>query len=454
MKAMRPLGKGPPRILCISPLFPPTADAEAFCTAKLILALKAAGCEVEVLYSSNFCPGARKDDSLMWRSLSTCSHDVPVPAAGGFIDALGCVMRYGTLLLPRWVRAIAERAEELDRDKRFDVVYSRSLPMIAHVAGYHVSRQLRLPWVANLNDPWDFHLFPGAGLRDRLRPDRLLSGSWLRRTQKNANLVTYCSSWLRDFHIKITGLEHSSAVLPHIGWRIPPGERKRPAGTLHLVHAGKLGANEFTGRSAATLLEGVRNFTLKHTDEKLDFLLTLVGPQDPETERLILQLGLKQFVQTVGPVSYEQSLRWISSATVCVLVEAELNTGIFFASKCADYLAAGKPILAFSPSRGVVADLAARGRGITRIEGRNSAAVTEALEAFYRAQRYGRLEELAPADELRATCSAEDVAAEFLGMLRGLGIAGTLSAGEADRMDSTARSAAALPQTARPARWG
>lgn len=458
------LDQGAPRILCISPLFPPAADAEAFCAGKLVLALRDAGCEIEVLYSGNFCPGARQDDSGLWKSLSSCSHDVPIPAAASAWKSLGDAMQFGTLLLPRWVSAAVSMAAQLHRQKQFDLVYSRSLPMIAHVAGYHAARELQLPWVANLNDPWDFHFFPGSGFRDKLRIDRLLSGSWLRKTQKSASLVTYCSAWLRDFHTRITGLDHPTAVLPHIGWRAPLEEPKHPAGGLHLVHAGKLGANEFTGRSATTLLEGVRGFTAAHAGEKLNFSLTLVGPQDLETERLILHMNLKPFVQTIGPVSYEESLKWIASATVAVLVEAELKTGIFFASKLADYLAAGKPILAFSPSHGVVADLAAQGRGVVRIGNRNSRAVAELLEVLYQASQKGNLEEYTPAEKLRKTCTAEQVAARFLAILRNRNIVATTTRWQPtspDPMlpdtpldDPTIRYAAADPRSPANSRYG
>lgn len=399
----------------ISPAFPPVADSEAFCAGKMALALRDAGCDVEVLYCSNYRGGVRLDSSRTWKELSLFSHDVPVPvSSGGRMGSIACALRFGTLFFARWIRDVVQLAEQLHAAQPFDLVQSRSLPMMAHIAGYHVSRQLGIPWNANLNDPWDFHLFPDAMPHTMGHLEQLVSNRWLRKTFHAADLITFCSAQLRDYHRKKTGLSRRSAVVPHIGWSFVSEDKVVPRRGLRLIHAGKLGSNEFTGRSTHALLHGIAEFVQRHSEEHLDFSLDLVGPEDPETTGMVRALGLEKFVHSIGPVSYEESLHWIACASVCVLVEARMEEGIFFPSKCADYIAAGKPILAFSPGKGVIADLAALGNGITRIGRDDSEGVAAALEDFYSAQQQGKLSYFAPDETLRALCSPEHTTKTFL----------------------------------------
>ena len=76
---------------------------------------------------------------------------------------------------------------------------------------------------------------------------------------------------------------------------------------------------------------------------------------------MVYGLDLERNVENVGRVNYQESLDYIASASICILIEATMEESIFFPSKLADYLASGKPVLAFSPGKGLAADLAIRG---------------------------------------------------------------------------------------------
>src|SRR5581483_3719585 len=108
---------------------------------------------------------------------------------------------------------------------------------------------------------------------------------------------------------------------------------------FRIVHAGKLGSNEVTGRSSAALLTALFEFLRHHPDHRSSVELLLVGPEDAGTSATIAQLGLDDVVRTLGRVSYEDSLGYIASASVCVLVEGDFTEGIFLPSKLADYIA-------------------------------------------------------------------------------------------------------------------
>jgi len=248
------------RILCISPHFPPMADPEGFCGAKMIMALAELGCDVTVLRMDlSLQPQKAVDESPLWRAAVETSLGVRprqgVTRARSILSAL----RYQTESHSRWVDAVVREALSQHRAKPFDLVYSRSLPMVAHIAGYWCAKALHRPWVAGVNDPWDAHLFPGADPRCCSRIHAAMSRYWLRTTVTSATLVAYPSDRLRDFHVRLAGRPHRSVIVPHIGYACDSVPQSEPF--FHLLHAGLIGRAH--RRSATGLLKGLKQFLLR-----------------------------------------------------------------------------------------------------------------------------------------------------------------------------------------------
>ena len=405
-----------PRILCISPAFVPQANAEAFCAAKMVMALTAEGVDVTVLQDERYVIQGTfgRDPSAMWQEpLGTVAGMGPV--SHGPLQAFWHLVRYRAYT--RWTDAAVGRARELHAGKPFDLVYSRSLPPQAHVAGFWCARELHLPWVANINDPWDVHLFPG-GAKEKVSWTRArLSRYWLRKTLREADLVTYPCRRLAAFTCRLAGIERAGEVIPHVGLSLPADDRQT---RFHLVHAGKLGVRELTGgRSSRGLLTGLARFLEQRPEARGLTRLTFVGFEDPETCSLIIELGLQGTVACTGQTSYEESLRWIASASVCVLVETDMSEGIYLPSKVADYVAAGKPVLALSPAVGTIADMLPDA-GLVRVGVEDTGAVAEAITDLFEAYRQGALDTRKPSEKLVRTFRAEAVAGAFLAHVRRL----------------------------------
>ena len=153
------LEKYAPHILCIIPLFAPAALAEAFCGTKMVQALMNRGASVTVLSSGNLWSGVPADSSGIWESVRNVNVDVPVSARRNPLHAILTAPRFQTPFNGRWLTSVLRTAKRLDRERKFDLVYTRSLPMVSHIAGFWCARELKLPWIANINDPWGFHFF-------------------------------------------------------------------------------------------------------------------------------------------------------------------------------------------------------------------------------------------------------------------------------------------------------
>jgi glycosyltransferase involved in cell wall biosynthesis len=320
------------------------------------------------------------DGSVMWKELEGKTIEISSETGGNKLKSLLAGIKLHSLTYARWLRVVLDRAIELQKKHHFDIIYSRSLPMIAHVAGYWISRKLNRPWIANINDPWDIHLFPdGSNIKMPLHL-KIVSNFWLKKTLRSANLITYPTERLRNYHVKLTGIDHNAEIIPHIGYSKVYDLNSK---SFRLTHTGKLGASNSTGRSPRALLKGLKAMLAEHDKLPNDIKLVLVGPRDIATESMIREIGIdNSMIEITGRVSYEESLRYIAQASVCILVEGNLSEGIFLPSKFVDYLAAGKPILAMSPKTGTVADFC-NDKGIIRVDLDDSDQIKYALSRLY-----------------------------------------------------------------------
>jgi len=270
-----------------------------------------------------------------------------------------------------------------------------------------------IPWVANINDPWDYQFFPNVKVKNVSRVKTAFSMYWLKKTLKYADLITFPSGRLRDYVSRLGGTVPWGEVIPHIGYTCSD---QNSTDDFHLVHAGKLGLNEITGRSTQGLLQGLASFLKVEEAARSLTKFTFIGQKDHATETLVKKLDLGGVVRFLGNVNYEESLRHIRSATVCVLVEADGAEGIYLPSKLADYIVAKKPTLALSPSVGVLSDMVPGG-GIIRVSPNDEISISEAMGKLYKAFQNCSLHEYMPPNQLIRQFEAGPIAEKFLSVV-------------------------------------
>ena len=348
----------------------------------------------------------------MWESLRSITVDLPQFPSHAIWRSAKAAIRFQTAHYARWVGSAVENAARLHLENNFDLVYSRSLPGAAHIAGFWCAKRFNLPWIANINDPFDFSLYlPKDGRRPSL--DRYNHLLWLNRTLRNADVVTYPCSRLYNFHRRLARIDHPAKTIPHIGYASTQRDA-RPVDEFRLLHAGNIDPG--SGRSLDPLLLGLRAFLESVPDAAPYLRLVLVGRLQRGSDDLIRSLGLAQYIRHVGEVPYGESLNHIAAASVCVLIEAAFEEGIFFPSKLADYLVAGKPVLAFSPSKGVAADLADRGE-VVLVE-QDPTTVQRAIEMLYRHFKCGTLQSCSPSEQTVNELEGPSVGRRFLALCK------------------------------------
>ena len=95
---------------------------------------------------------------------------------------------------------------------------------------------------------------------------------------------------------------------------------------------------------------------------------------------LIKKYKLNNYINFLGSFNYFDSIKLLNNYDYLVLVEAEMENGIFFPSKVVDYFQCNKPIISISPVNGFMKDLSKKEDRIIFIENTNYMVLVNTLK--------------------------------------------------------------------------
>lgn len=394
---------GKPRILMFAPVCFPPAQPESIVNSKLVLAMREAGWQVDVIAAASRKSEWYPSRQECWASIRECVHLVD-PTPWRKWSRIRVAMSTGMILDDtEWAVNALRQAIDLARSRQFDFVISRALPARAHLPAMLFHRQTGIPWIANWNDPWPWANFPppyGTGPDTRLAPRarRLILAmakhkAW--HTFPCERLRRYMGSYMpREI------LERSS-VIPHIALRrfvAPPV----PHDGFRLCYAGSLRPP----RDARVLLEGARRF-IEGEAQSPPLSLVFVTDRPSDVAEAAQHLGVAEYVRIEEGRPYEEMPQLLAAMDVLVLIEPPMAEGVFLPSKFIDYVQAGRPILALSPSNGTIADILSQHEVGLVADGAHPESVAGAIAGLYRSWKAGTLDS-AYRTSLLFTLYAED----------------------------------------------
>lgn len=252
----------------------------------------------------------------------------------------------------RWGRAALTAARSLlSSGFRPDVLASFGNPMTDHLVGLELARETGLPWVAHFSDPWTRN-----PLHIRSWLDEFLNQRLERLVQRRADVLLFPSSECADHMVAGAdpGVQAKVDVLPH-SFRPESTQAGWPAGgsTGRLVvrHIGEL----YSRRRLSPVTTALQEIA-SHDPSLLEGVrFEFIGVRDPNSLRgADVNLLPPGVLSLHDRVSYEESVSLMRSADgLLVLDGAWQGKGIFFPSKLADYIGAGRPIMGIaSPGAG------------------------------------------------------------------------------------------------------
>jgi glycosyltransferase involved in cell wall biosynthesis len=409
------------KILAIGRYYPPSAFSEALCAARFVLALAQNGAKVTYLTIAGNEPKHEEDANLfkhpsvrVFRVPGIASHDPRRPFA--YVHSwlsIGATLE-GSFFADRINRMVPR----LLREGPFDLLYSRARPASALYAACVAAEITGLPWVSHLNEPWPAFLYPEP-YRSRYRSRRRarLEDKWKRRMLNRALACAVENATLAA-HLARHDQGYARArflIVPNVilkrdiegrGFRETSAERP----WLQLIHAGILDV----ARDPAPFLTALHRVA---NDEGLPIKALFVGHSSEQLPRLVEEMGLADRVTCAGHVSHQEVTAAVRASDVALVIEADMDTGVFVPGKFIDYVASCRPILALTPRGGAIEGMLSKGGGIP-VSPSDVEAIAAALRRLHGLWRSNRLEELS-SRRLVPEFDAERVAGDFLSEVAG-----------------------------------
>lgn len=400
------------RVLMFAPAFAPFTNPEAIVNTKLALAFLEAGWQVDIVTrdlanesSYNYHSGWAQH----WLPLKSATHTVTYGVDGKImrtLDTLRSAYRMGHLVDGcRWAAHAFELAIDLWTKGPYDFILSRSGPDAAHLPAMRLAALTGTPWIANWNDPSDKKSPPPYGY-GQLAKLGWAYERYLKAVARSARFHTFPSERLRSYVGAYLGptVRNASSVIPHLAKKDlgPPDYRK--SDTFTITHAGHLSVE----RNPALFLAAVA--TLKHEMQLgRNLKVRIIGIVSDLTSQLVRQLDIVENLEFTGALSYEATLKFLVTSDANIIIEAQCAEGIFLPAKMADYVQAGRPILAIAPKDGTIVDLMAEHKGGIAADCTSGDAIYSALEKLYIHWKEGTLDDKFGTSKLYKALSQETV---------------------------------------------
>ena len=377
------------RCLWIARAFPPISGAEPIVSAYACTGVLAHGWRPIVLSVEPRTSGLRIDPSLN----SLVADGVPCfrtwqPSRRLF----GLLRRLGLGALGQlpdrdilWSLTALPMALYLAHRYHVSVVHTRSVPFTSHLVGLWLKSRIGAPWVAYFSDPWVDS--PYGSLSPWIRK---INAYLEKRVVAAADALIFVTEEARELMLGKYEPEHfiKSWVIPH-GIDFDSDGKISPclplSSKLRLVYTGSF----YGPRTPEPLWTALELMCAGEQNPRLEVLL--VGPHTDDDLASVPESFRETLVRWVGPVSYGDSLAYMASADVLLLIDAPTpGPNPFLPSKLVDYLRFGKPILAVTPLVGTSADLVRAVNGIV-VAPRDTIGLTTALDEILSKYAHGEL---------------------------------------------------------------
>lgn len=312
---------------------------------------------VVVTLPVHYRPVEDRDDSLLGKTAGMCVERVPpllssrIPRSlAGSLDhrdarqghRVGFRSFLRSVLVPDprilWILPALKTLRRVASLEGVDAVLTTSPEASSHIAGALARVLLRIPWVADLRDPWR-----SRGWRGRLRA--AIETGMARWVLPRADRVTVVSEGLRSLAASEYGIPTGRiTIIPH-GFdaetlepaETPSAERPPGARPFFVVHTGKM----YPSQNPQVLLKALAGLA----DEE-SIRVRFVGDWSPDALREIDPHRDEPWLELVPSRPHAAALEEQRRADLLVLFAGRTPDWVPVPSKTYEYLATGRPVLA------------------------------------------------------------------------------------------------------------
>lgn len=281
-----------------------------------------------------------------------------------------------------WVDSAVDVGVKLVRDRRIDAISSLCPPASAHVAAAEISRRTGIPWVAQFDDLFSFHLESQRRRAWRWYADRA-HRRWMRRATFASAITPAMLSYVERTYglggdVVMVGFDPDDSPSAET-----PDRDERPTrDRMQLVYTGSVYLDDHRPEILFEALDGV---LAARAESAAPLEVVFVGTRcDAELRGRLANFprarGVCTFIERLPP---DGTLRMQRDADALVLFNytapTAANGTLSFPAKTFEYLNAGRPILALPRDPGGWGDtlLESTGAGVTADTAADVAAIID-----------------------------------------------------------------------------
>jgi glycosyltransferase involved in cell wall biosynthesis len=286
------------------------------------------------------------------------------------------------------------------RREPFDLVYSSSNPITAHLIGGTLSARARLPWVAEFRDPYS----------DRLpsdHPHRARAAAREAAIARRATKVVVPTPGMASYYGERWATEIALIPNGHDVERIPAPQRpERPT----LTHVGTCYPGRQSFRALWAAIARLREDPAAEVPR-----VRFVGDLPSEVRGEVAEAGIADLVDTTGFLPHEQAMQAMVSSSMLIASgftgSDPVSRGVIPA-KLFEYLASGLPILYVGSRVDDAGSLLARQPGCYIVDSTDVSGVQAVIESGMGTGPYERdVEQFSRRSRTRALAEVFDQAA-------------------------------------------
>jgi len=360
------------RILIVSYSFPPAGGAGVMRMTKFVKYLPKFGWLPTVLCAQPTQSNPR--DTSLLGDIPDEVEVVRLPAPGySFLNSFRLgrgLLRLG--LFPDsnivWARRVLSAAEELVREKPFDVVLTTDPPS-AQWVGYQLQQRTGIPWVMDIRDLWTdaFTYRPISYIHGLL--DRRLEAKMLQAADGIVCATSGYPQVLQDSYPQLTkdrflvipngydeddfrgreALHDNFFWLTYVGALFDFSVYPRVIGWKRLLEPFIAGGPPVQVRTPAIIIEAMAQIIAKEPDLADSLRIRFVGEFPEEFRKIIRERGLENIVRIDGYVDHATAVQAMLDADVLFLMQAGDGSECVIPGKLYEYMRSGTPILGLFP---------------------------------------------------------------------------------------------------------
>lgn len=365
------------RILYIAPEAFPVMTSESICNSKVAYALACAGFKVDVFTCDDreTYPEDNKIDAYLRyhpnltiysiknaKRILSRSYDFKTNLSNAILNLkilLKTGFWYNGISIPYSIYLDVEQKVAEWKEFPYDIIITRAT--YCDLAAIMLKKKYGVRWNANWNDPFPDKKFPepyGRGFNTKLP---FFENKIFMTIQKMVDLHTFPSDRLRKYQLKCFPLveESKTRVIPHMAHSelLPIVKRDRMHNNvLKIVHCGSVGKPRNPDLFLKALSNVVSNKKLTADNIQCYF----VGRYDSNLDFMSKSFNLEGIVKLLPPKTYSDSLGFISTCNISLIIEAQCEEGIYLPTKFVDAMQTNVPVFCVSPSKGTLREMVAR----------------------------------------------------------------------------------------------